>query len=852
MKFVKSLIAASVIAASPAALAAHSLSGKIVDKNNQPIANAEITVHGTNILVYSDDKGQFQIKEATKHIDELHVAAKGYIHQSVEHGHDNTDESVTIVLSKSVIEQIDVYATPLHASILESATPIAVLSDEALQNKHTDTLGETLKFELGVNSTYYGPVASSPIIRGLDGPRVMITQNGLDASDASRVGPDHVVATDTSIVKQVEVLRGPATLFYGSGAIGGVVNVVDNRVPTEVENSLDFSVSQGSAADQQEASFSINTGWDNIALHADAFWRDSEDYDVPANPEEHDEHHDEHGDEHDEHGDEHDEHGDEHEDEHEEHEEFSGKLENSASESSGFNLGASYILDDGFVGFSVGQLDKTYGIPGHSHGHEDHEDETEEEHAAHLVTGEMEQTRYQMLSELTLTNDFFTGVNTKIAFTDYEHSEVEGGVVGTTFKNETLQAKADLLLAEFGDWHGALSFEYKNTDFEAVGDEAFTPPSETETLAASLLLEKHFDNVLVQLGARVESVDLMPTHMDMHDEHEEEHEDEHEGEHEDEHEDEHEHEEHAELHDESFAPVSLSAGLVWDFAEGYNLGISYTYSQRAPSAAEVYANGPHIGTSTYEIGAAYELHQEDGEMHLELAEEELKLETANNLEISLRKFEGDFGFIANVFYNQVDNYYYAANTGLLFEDIHVEGHDEHEDEHMDDHGDDHMDDHDDHGHGAEGELPVYLFGAADAEFYGYEAQFIWQATETLKVTAQTDAIWGELDNGQDLPRIPPARVGFNLNYQGSRLGADLDVMQYMDQENIAAYETETHGYTLVDLYVNYDLSLGKADLTTFLKVSNLLDEEARVHTSFLKNETLLPGRNITIGIRGSL
>lgn len=820
-KFFVASIAAILIAP---AYSAHDISGKIVDQSGNPIANVKIEFHGSNLTIYSDKQGQFSVSESIDHVDEIHISARGYNHLSfkLEDQTDKTLSSIfldqTIVLTPAIIEHIDVYATPLHGSTLESATPITVLSDSDLKNKHSATLGETLKAEVGVHSTYYGPVSSSPIIRGLDGPRVMISQNGLDVGDASRVGPDHVVSTETSTVKQIEILRGPATLFYGSGAIGGVINIVDNRIPTEAEDSLNFQTSVNSASNETEFAFDANTTYEQFAFHLDAFWRDSDDLKVPANPTVEDEH-----DEHDE-----DDHDDHDEEDHDEHDDFDGTLENSASESSGYTFGTSYLLDNGFVGVSYGELTKTYGIPGHA---EHSEEESEEEHDEHEagVVGDMEQKRFQMISELSFDNQLISAINTKFALTNYQHAEIEDGQVGTTFNSDTTQLKSDFLLAEIAGWHGAISLEYKQNDFEAIGDEAFTPPSTTQSIGLGMLAEKHFDNILVQLGARIESTTLTVDELS-----EIEH---------DEEEDEHDHEAHGhEALDLSMTPVSLSAGIVWDFAKGYNLGLSYSRSERAPSAGELVAFGPHIGTKTFEIGALYDIEQEGDEYHVELLNhsdiqsDDVKLETANNLELSLRKFSGDFGFVFNAFYNQIDNYYYQQNQNWEYEFEHSHGEEEVDE-----------DDHEEHeGSG----LPVYLYSPEDVKFMGIEGQFTWRLNPDFKLTTQFDSIIGELSNGDALPRIPPSRVGFRLNYELDATSIEMSYMETMKQSEVTDSETPTDGYSMLDFVVSHHVSFNQLDLTAFVKGNNLLNSEARVHTSFLKNETLLPSRGFTVGVRG--
>ena len=784
------------------------LSGTVTNKDGAPVVDATIQVVGSNSNTKTDENGRFSLR-GLGDSPELHVLAPGYNHHTVVSPEQN--QALDIVLSAALIEQVDVLGLPFHLSSLESAQPVSVLAADQLRNKHTSTLGETLKNEVGVHSSYFGPVASSPIIRGLDGPRVLITQNGLDASDASRIGPDHIVAVETSTAQQVEILRGPATLFYGSGAIGGVVNIVDNRVPRDNETDGEFFTAHNTVAEENEIAGSLTTGAGAFGVHLDGFWRDSEDYEIPGMAEA-----------------EHDEEEHEGEDEHE-HEEESGILPNSASESSGFNIGASWIGDAAYAGLSYGRLDRDYGIPGHAHGEEeeDHDDDEldsdldEHDHEEEEeVRGELEQDRWQFLSELNVSAGLLSKIDTKIAYTDYEHREIEEGEVGTVFANETTEFRLGLQHKPLAGWRGAASIEYKLSDFEAFGEEAFTPPSETETIALALLEEKHSGAFLWQLGARVEQVDIeaMPVEEDHEEEEDEEHEE-------------------LELTDSDFTPFSLSAGMVWDFQPGYNMGVSLTHAQRAPSAAELYSFGPHIGTSTFEIGALYELHEEEpGEYHVEFAGEADE-EVSNNIDISLRKFEGEFGFLLSAFYNQISDFYYQRNTGLSSEDIEHEHEEEEEGE-------------DEHGHGHAEDLPVFIFEQADATLYGYEAQFIWQAASPLKLTAWSDAVRGELDDGGNLPRIPPQRLGAIVDFEQGAWSASMDVTHNFEQDKLAENETPTDAYTIVNANVNYRLQFSDADLVLFLKGENLGDEEGRVHSSFIKDLAPLPGRGFKFGIRG--
>lgn len=773
---------------------AYALDGTVVNDQGVPIAGAKVKANGSKQGVVTDAQGRFNLAED---VEEIHVTASGYSHSMV-HLHDQDSKTLVITLADTVIEQVDVIGLPIHASVIESALPISVLSGEALRNQQAATLGDTLDRQPGVNTNFHGNVASTPVIRGLSGPRVLITQNSLDVSDVSRVGPDHSVAAEVSTAQQVEVLRGPATLFYGSGAIGGVVNVVDKRVPTDSETSGEFLLSRESVNSQNLASFNATTGMDTFAFYADGFWREADDYEVPIAPEQ--DHDDDEG-------------------------ASENTVANSAEESSGYTLGTSYLMENGYVGISVGRLDREYGIPGHSHG--GHEGGVEER-----VYADLEQDRYQLLSELDVDIPWLRAIHTRAAYTDYTHAEIEEGAVGTLFSNQTSEVRVDLLHQEWAHWKGGLNFHYKNSEVAAEGEEAFTPPSTSETLAMALMEEKHFGDVLVQMGARIERVSvvadsvLLP-HLEVHS-HESP------GIGNDNHVDE---DTRVFAVDHDFTPASLSLGAVWDFRPGYNVGISLSHSQRAPSASELLSFGPHIGTRSYEIGALFAVHDEDGESHFELSDVDVELESSNNIDLTFRKHEGDIGIVLNAFYNQINDYYYQSATGLFAESGH-----EHEDEHN--HGDEEEGEHED-------ELPVYLFTHADAEFYGFEAQGVWRLNDRWKTTVFSDYVHAELTDGTYLPRTPPLRFGADLDYIGERISGTLSWTQYAKQNKTAPLETPTDGYDMLDATVTYHLPIGSSELALFIKAENITDTEARVHTSFIKDIAPRPGRNFTLGIRGT-
>ena len=790
-----SLSAPALLLASPAALA-QTLSGTVTNAAGKPLANATVEIEALKRVTSTNELGEFTFSNVKEGDYTLHIFASGFAHLH-EHAQVQSDnaEGANFVLARSAIEVIDVHATPMHLSVMESATPVSVLSGETLRRQQAATLGDTLEKLPGVQSNFHGNVASTPIIRGLSGPRVLITQNGLDVSDVSRVGPDHAVASEASTAKQIEVLRGPATLFFGSGAIGGVVNVVDQRVPTSTETRGEFVLETQTVNDQKLGTFNVTTGVDNMAFYADGFYRDSNDYETPVAPDIDDP-------------------------------DGAHVVENSNEESNGFTLGTSYLFDQGYVGVAVERFEREYGVPGHSHGGDT------------SVFADLEQTKYQLLGEYNFTNDFLQSVHFRAGYTDYEHAEVEGGLVGTTFSNETEELRVELLHKPMAGWRGGISLHYKGSDVFAQGEEAFTPPSEMEMFAVALMEERHFGDFLVQLGARAESVTLdassvLLPELDAH-----EHDDEHDH---DEHaHDEHEHEGSEFVRqfavDQEFTPISLSAGVVYTINESYNVGVSLSRSERAPSASELLSFGPHIGTRTYEIGALFDL-SEEGEFVL--SQTAIDLETANNIDLTFRKTQGDVGFVFNAFYNQVDNYYFQEETGLFAESGHDHDHDEEghgEEEHSED---EHSD-----------ELPVYLFGSADAVLHGFELQVAWQTTDNLKLDFFADYVKARLKDGGALPRTSPMRVGSHVAYTLDNIRADLDITYFAKQDDISTFETETDGYTLVDASITYDIPLGDIDLSVYLSGENLTDEEARVHTSFLKDIAPRPGRNFAFGVRG--
>ncbi|KPV92537.1 putative TonB-dependent receptor precursor [Pseudoalteromonas sp. P1-30] len=775
---------------SHSALAA-TVTGKITDDKNQPIENAAVHVHGKDQGVKTNAQGEFSIDVDSQ--SQLHVSKDNFIDSRI--AVNENSNNVTVSLTPTSVETVVVYASALHKNSLEMISPVSVLSGDELKNKSKATLGETLKGLPGVNASYFGPVSSSPIIRGLDGPRVKITQNGLDASDASRIGPDHATSSDSLAAEQIEVLRGPSTLLYGSGAIGGVVNVVDNRIPTSNLDDLTGAAeySHDTVSNSNTVAAKLETGNDGFNFHFDGTKRSGDDYETPTFNIT-----DEDGDV-----------------------ETHNSVENTFIDSDTFNVGTSYVGDHLTVGFSYGSIETDYGIPGHEHHDHDHEGETEEEHDEHAdeeeeesVYAHLEQDRWQGLISYALDNNWIENINLRVGYTDYKHSEIEDGEIGTTFKNETTEARLNVE-HKLAQWHGMMGYHYSESDYDAIGEEAFTPASVTTTHALYLLEEREFGDVTLELGARIEDYEITSTITES--EHAHDH---------DEEEDHDEGEEESIAYSESFTNVSASAGAIWQYTPGQSVALSLSHSERAPLSAELLSNGLHIATGTYELGLGY--HIEDNEVHFE--PEDIKQEKSTNLDFSFRRFSGDFGYTVNFFYNDIKNFYYQQNTGLVYDEEDglesaIGAHD--------------------------GAVAVYQFASKDAELYGVEFDVHYQIDPNAMVKVFGDSTRAKLkDDEGNLPRIPANKLGSELQYNVGDLQLTLTGTHYFEQDKISAYETKTDGYTIVDAQANYQLSLGAIDTQLYLNVDNITDELGFVHSSFIKDKAPLPGRNFRFGIRG--
>lgn len=651
---------------------------------------------------------------------------------------------------ESRVEEVVVTSTALHENPLEVAQPTSVVAGDELRRQIAASIGETLAGELGVSSTYFGPSASRPVIRGLGGYRVQVLQDGAAALDVSSLSQDHAVSIESVVSQQIEIIKGPAALLYGSGAAGGLVNVVTTRIPHEPAKSPLSGAAElrsDTATDERTGAFSLDGGAGALAFHADYFDRETDDVKIPGFAQS-------------------DALRRQLIDTGEEPNDIRGRIANSASDTRGGAIGASLAGDAGFGGLSWSRYESTYGIPAEAEAFID-----------------MQQDRFDARGDWNANGAWLDTLHLNGAYSDYTHTEFEApGVPGTLFNQNSFELRAAADHHWSSDWRGTVGAQYVDIDFEAIGEEAFVPASLTRTLSVFAFEERHFDPWTLELGARAEQQTIEPAIGPAND---------------------------SALPDYDETAFNLSAGLVFKLAEDHALALNVTRTQRHPQAAELYANGPHIAAGRVEIGDA-----------------NLDMETAWTADVSLRSTGEAIRWTLNAFYNDYETYIFLNPTGEIEADEIEAG---------------------------EESLPIFEYLQAGAKLYGYEAEVIFpllgDSDDALDLRLASDYVRGKLDDGSNLPQIPPLRVGAGLHYETGPWHAGVEAFYNTKQDDVIENELPTDSYTMLDLDVSYRLPLGDSHLLVFARGSNLLDEEARLATSPLKDIAPLPGRSFHLGAR---
>ncbi|MCK9607629.1 MAG: TonB-dependent receptor [Methylomonas sp.] len=664
---------------------------------------------------------------------------------------------MTGLTAPSMLADAELEAVTVTASTLSkpsgSASPVTILSEDELRMKAGHSIGETLKDELGINSQSFGPGVGTPVIRGQAGPRVRVLSNGIGSNDVSAMSPDHASSTEALLAERIEVLRGPATLLYGGGAIGGVINVIDNRVPGHLpDKALEGALEQrfDSTSEETSTAMKLDGGAKQVAFHLDGFYRHRNNLSIGGtgidsaavsvtdpsltvvdNP--------------------------------------SGYLNNTGAEAISGSAGMSWVGAPGFAGAAVNHLENNYGIAPNGTGQE-------------TTRIALRQKKYDFKSELENPFGFAKNIRTRLGYTDYQHTEITNGQPGAFFTNQSYEGRIELTHQDLGPLHGSVGFQAQASDFNAIeklSGESIVPRSLINSYGVFAVESFEVGKLSYQLGARVEPTTISPTNM-------------------------------ADL---NYTPVSASAAAIWKLDDSNSVNLGVTRSSRAPQVQELLSNGFHDATRSFERG------------NLQLSKE-----TSYNLDLGYRYQSDAFRAEIDVFHNWASDYIVQQRTG----------------EFVDEGGNPCITDC----------VPVLGTGQADAIFKGYEAKLIVPLMENhfgmLDLSLFSDYTRGEFVNGGDVPRMPPLRYGLQLDYNQNKLAGYLRFTRAESQDHPGDHETRSAGYLLLNVGMNYQLEAYQgANLMLFAKGNNLLNQNIRNATSYLRNFAPEAGRGAEIGFRVS-
>ncbi|WP_414900941.1 TonB-dependent receptor domain-containing protein [Sphingomonas flavalba] len=646
---------------------------------------------------------------------------------------------------------IVVTAMGLEQTADETATPVVTLTGDALVHRRQATLGDTLAGQPGIHFDNFGGGASRPVIRGQTAPRIEALADGAGIRDASAVSPDHAVTTEPLLLRGIEVLRGPATLLYGGGAIGGAINMLDDKVPTEQPENGITGVAEGrlgTADDERSLVGGLTVGAGPFAFRVEGVRRRSDAYRVPARF------------------------GDRH-------------VDGSYNDTSTVTLGGAWIGADGYLGVAYTRQRSEYGLPGHSHeyeschphgsslhcgghGHDDdHDDDHDHDHAHdhdEVPFVKLRSERFDIRSDYRDPLPGLEKLRFRMAFTNYAHDEIEEDQIATTFRNKARDIRFELTHRPIGGLHGIVGVQHAESRFSALGEEAFLPESETRNTALFLKEALRAGPLRFEIAARQEWQTIETTLGRR----------------------------------ASHRPFSFSGAAVWDMGGAYSLALALTRSQRAPNAQELYARGVHLATNTYELGTAT-----------------LGKETSKAVDLTFRKTAGATTLTLGAYYQDFDNYIYA-DTLDRFEDFRL-----------------------------------IRYTAADATFAGIDGEIRQQLTPGVSVAVFGDYVRARLAHGRgNLPRIPAGRLGGRADGAWGPVSAGLEYYRVFEQDRIAAFETWTAGYDMLNATAAYRLDFEpKASAELFVRATNLTNALAFNHASFITAAAPLRGRNFVFGLR---
>jgi iron complex outermembrane receptor protein len=687
-------------------------------------------------------------------------------------------EAERVVVSGGAIEQ----------SETDKAQSVTILTEDNLKLQTAPTLGDTLSTQPGVGASDFTAGASRPVIRGQADNRVRVLNNGTEVFDVSNLSPDHAPSVSTLLSQSIEVVRGPATILYGSGAIGGVVNVTDNLIPVEQPaerlsgevdgrfNSVDLERSGAMAL--------TLSPFQHFVIHAEGSLLRTDDRSIPGfaldqriraelTPEQR---HD-NG--------------------------FGGNpfgtVPNTFVKTKDFGIGASYVWNKGYIGASYSRFLSEYGVP-------DDPEVDEPGVPPARVHLNVRKDQYNVRSSIIDPLPWFSVANLKFVYTDYKHDEIDNNTVGATFKTHGVDSRIELVHQPIGPFEGSIGSQVFYKALSVLGGEAFLQPTENLAVAGFIFEEVKLAPVRLQFGARVEhdsvSIDSSDPELTSLTSPSQKNQD--------------------------FLPISGAAGAIYDFAKDWQLALNLTYSQRAPTPEELFARGPHDATFQFIIG-----------------DPNLDVEINRSVDLSLRRTAGRVTGFVSGFYTSYDGFIDFNPTGLFEEGLQVFNYTPKNATFYGGEGrvDFHL-------LPLELTRPSEVSDAKSVKNVIMGGQETTQKNPNdLYLRLQADYVHAEDSSGEPLPRITPFRYGISLNYESEHWLASIEGWRVDAQNRVADFETTTPGYTFFNVSAGYKFQWGRTYNYVFARATNLLDAEGRDHLSFLKEVLPLPGRGVVVGLR---
>ena len=662
-----------------------------------------------------------------------------------------------------------VTANPLGVSSDEFIIPISVLNGHDLDIKRNNSFAETLDGTPGVSFSNWGPSIGRPVIRGMSADRIRIMQNGINSLDVSSFSSDHAVAIDPLIIEQIDIIRGPATVLYGGGTVGGVVNAIDHRIPRQkITGATGRAVTRFGGANSERSSAVVgDVGLGNFVIHLDAYTRKTGNLNIPGYSvsgklarSDSEIGRNQYG--------------------------KKGQLRNSGSDTDGGAIGASYFFEKGYVGMSYAKHDSETGNPLTPTGFFD-----------------LETNRWDLHSEFHDLDGFFNHFKFKMAHTDYKHDEHhEPGEIENTFENRGLDGTLELGHHAIAGMSGVVGVHFENSTFKQPNG-VLLPNANTDSQSVYVYEELPINEHKLTLGFRrgnhdvkrnaftgdggcsISYTDLVDCDASGGVE-----DDQSFGE-----------------TEKTFQTNNAAIGGVYKINQNWSLNSNLAHSERAPAFFELFPYGAHHATAQVHKG-----------------NENLNTELSNTIDFQIKWKGNGHSFNIGPYYTKFNRFIGIFNTGNELYHLH-EGEDE-----------------------AEG-MSVFQYRSVGATFKGLEFDGNYQINDQFDFSYKGDYVRAEQDNGDDLPRISPLRLGAGIAYEKNNWYARLDVLRAFAQDNIAAHELKTDAYTNVTAFASYQLPV-EYNLQFFLKGYNLLDQDIRDHSSFMKDKFLRGGRSFLMGIQG--